>query len=354
MQEKVRKIKFSIILVTYKRCDLIKICLREISLQLNNRDDWEILLVVNGNDQKTVSHLQKYPWINAFQISATSPAQARNILIKEAKGEYLCFLDDDAMPCKDYFKTAVEFISNYCEVDVFGGPDTVFPDASFFERTVGMAILSPLATATTRLRHKKKDHGLILTGNETKLILCNLWCKRNIFTQEGYLFDKRFFRNEENILLWQLEKAGKDIKYLPFLYVFHRKKRDLKSFISAVVRSGRNRLKGCFLYPKSFNFIYFIPMIFVLYIFGLPLTKGLIPWSLLMAYFVLLIFFTARITVKHKKRLLFLPVFMMQIVINMSYGLAFYIELSSQLRQRMLSNYLLKLYKKRRKVMDTL
>ena len=194
---------------------------------------------------------------------------------------------------------------------------------------------------------------MILKGNEAKLILCNLWCKRSIFSENGYLFDKRFFRNEENILLWQLEKNHKDIKYLPYLYVFHRKKKDLKDFIWAVVKSGRSRLTGFFLYPKSFNFIYIIPMIFVLYILGLPLMKGFIKWPPLITYFILLLFFTTRVVIRYKRPVFFLPVLIMQVVINVSYGLAFWIELYSQFQQRLLSNYSFKFYKKRRKVVNT-
>ena len=145
MYTKIKEIKFSIILVTFKRCDLVLTCLKEIFLQLKNRDDWEILLVVNGDDQKTLSALQeKYPRIIPYKTPAISPAEARNFLIKKAKGEYLCFLDDDTMPCENYFKTALEFIADHNKVDVFGGPDTVFPNASFFENTVGF--ISPLSS----------------------------------------------------------------------------------------------------------------------------------------------------------------------------------------------------------------
>ena len=189
MQQKIKRIKFSIILVTYRRWDLLRTCLRETLLQLKKRNDWEVLVIVNGEDEITSSLLKKeFPHIRFFRTHPVTPAQARNILIKKACGEYLCFLDDDSMPGENYFASALNFISKYPDVDVFGGPDTVFPNASFFEQIVGMALLSPMATATTRLRHCKKQHSPIREGNEAKLILCNLWMKRNIFCQDGLFF----------------------------------------------------------------------------------------------------------------------------------------------------------------------
>ena len=354
MQLNAGRIKFSVILVTYRRCDYLKACLREIFAQLKMRNDWEILLVVNGEDRETVSLLKEmYPHIRSFQIPAVSPAQARNILIKKAMGEYLCFLDDDSMPGENYFNIALEFISDNPKVDVFGGPETVFPDASSFEETVGMALLSPMATATTRLRHAKKNRCLAVKGNEAKLILCNLWCKRDVFASEGVLFDKRFFRNEENILLWQLQRSGKSIKYIPFFYVFHRKKKNLRAFVSAIIMSGRSRLKGFFLYPKSLDLVYFIPMIFVFYVAGLPLMQEPILWVPLVAYAILLVFFTTRITLQKKRSAFFLQVLVMQIVINVSYGLAFWVELFSQF-YRSLHKQSLRFYKKWKNLTDSI
>ena len=354
MQKKIDRIKFSIILVTFRRCNQLEICLDEIFSQLSGRNDWEVLLVVNGEDEKTWSWIKGYHSpVRVFQIKSVTPAQARNTLIEKALGKYLCFLDDDSMPGENYFKTALEFILVHPEVDVFGGPDTVFPDASVFEQTVGMALLSPMATAVTRLRHTKRDCRLVMEGNEAKLILCNLWSKRSIFSEDGLVFDKRFFRNEENILLWQLQDFGKNIKYLPFLYVYHRKKKTLGIFIKAIVQSGKSRLKGFFFYPRSLDLMYFIPMIFVLYVMLLPFVRELMLWIPFMAYLVLLVFFTIKITMQQKGLRFFLRVFVMQMVINISYGAAFWVELFNQLH-RLLHKWGLKFYKKRGDLTDSI
>ncbi|MCY4523166.1 MAG: glycosyltransferase [Halobacteriovoraceae bacterium] len=353
MRQRITPVKFTVILVTYRRWHFLKTCLREIFFQLKTRNDWEILVIVNGEDHKTSLGLKsEFSQVNVLHTPTVSPAQARNILIKKARGEYLCFLDDDSMPGKNYFKMALDFISSAPRVDVFGGPDTVFPDASWFEKVVGMTLLSPMATATTCLRHSIKKQYIVKEGNEEKLILCNLWIKKNIFHKDGYLFDKRFFRNEENILLWHLQKAGKIIKYLPFFYVYHRRKKNLFSVGLAVIGSGRNRLKGFFLYPGSLGLVYFIPMLFVLYLNILPwMDSSVFLWPIVI-YIVLLIFFAGKITLQHGRPVFFPHVVFMQFVININYGWAFWMEFFFQV-YRKLHKQIFKTYKKQKKTAES-
>lgn len=323
------RILFTVIIVTHGRWNDLKRCLKEIFFQWRGREDAEILILLNGKDEETERHLNDYPSLKIFKTSFLSPAEARNILIRKARGSYLCCLDDDAVPAEHYFFKACDFIRRHPGVDVFGGPETVCHDASFFEKTVGMALSSPMATAVTRWRHRQESGGLARRGDETRLILCNLWFKREIFHKEGFGFDGRFFRNEENVLLWQLHTAGKIIESLPFLLVYHRKKKNISLLMKAVFRSARNRLKSFFLFPASLSFIYFLPMCFVFYLVSLLIVPPVFYRIPLVLYVLLSLFFSMREAWRRERFFYFPSVFFIQISMNMGYGIAFWVELFS-------------------------
>ena len=318
---------FSIIIVTWRRFSYLKKCLEEISFQLKGRDDGEILILINGEDKETENSLKNFPSLRVFKNSSLTPGEARNILITKASGTYVFCLDDDASPSEGYFNKVFEFIHRHPEVDVFGGPEIIFKDASLFEQTVGMALSSPMATYVTRWRHREKKEKSIEKGDESRLILCNLWFRREIF--QTFSFDSRFFRNEENVLLWQLQKAGKIIKYLPYLFVYHRKKKNIPLLMKAVLGSGKYRMKSFLLFPGSSSFVYMIPMCFVFYLVSLFFVDSILYRIPLVLYAFLSLFFSIHTTWRWGKVLHFPYVFFTQILINIGYGMAFWPELFS-------------------------
>ena len=150
-------------------------------------------------------------------------ASARNYALSKASpGEWILFLDDDVQLPPDYFSKAMETLKQH-EPDVLGGPDICAPDATAFQRAYAFCQGHPLVTGHTHQRHRQSDGG-VKTADERNLTLCNLWIKREIFEQ-GLRFPENYPRNEENVLLHQLQKAGKKILYAPDLAITHYKKK---------------------------------------------------------------------------------------------------------------------------------
>jgi glycosyltransferase involved in cell wall biosynthesis len=117
----------SIVICTYNRIRLLPFCLESILKQDYNKDDIEIILVNNNSTDNTSEYYnnfrtnnQKFPF-EYFDETNQGLSFARNRGIKESKGEYVAFVDDDAILRPDYFTNIIRFIHKYPDCDAFGG-----------------------------------------------------------------------------------------------------------------------------------------------------------------------------------------------------------------------------------------
>lgn len=305
-----KNIKISIVIVTFKRPKLLARCLDSIAAA-TGKPPHEILVVINGSDSKSSELVSKHS-TQLIQLKArVTPGEARNRAAAKATGEYILFLDDDVYLPPHYFEKASEYYSS-SKVDVFGGPDQTATDACFFERAIGTALTSPMATASTRYRHQKAT--LELAGNEQNLILCALWIKKELFHKVE--FDPRFFRNEENVLLSQLQNPV--IEYDSELWVEHKRKTDVLQLSRAIGGSGYYRMK-MFYHFKAPHPLYFVPLLFVCYLAILPFATSetfIFP----LALYLLLNGITS--LTLGRRELALIPFIMgYQFLINVSYGI---------------------------------
>jgi len=86
--------KFSVIIPTYNRGWVIKESVNSVLKQ--NFNDYEVIVVVDGSVDDTIEILKEFnDKIIVLKKENEGPSQARNFGAKNAKGEYLIFLDDD-------------------------------------------------------------------------------------------------------------------------------------------------------------------------------------------------------------------------------------------------------------------
>jgi glycosyltransferase involved in cell wall biosynthesis len=86
--------KFSVIIPTYNRGWVIKESVNSVLRQSFN--DYEVIVVVDGSVDDTIEILKEFnDKIIVLIKENEGPSQARNFGAKNAKGEYLIFLDDD-------------------------------------------------------------------------------------------------------------------------------------------------------------------------------------------------------------------------------------------------------------------
>lgn len=251
---------FSIILLSFKRLDLLKNCLESIGMLENpSKLNFEILICVNGDDQETKDYLDEkgYEYLN---LQTCEPVgEARNKLIRKAKGHFLLFIDDDVELPKNYLLHATqELIAD--EVDVFGGPDQSVVSRNHFQCVLNNLMRSYFCMGPTKYRHVETSEQIV--ADEKSLILCNLWIRREIF--KSYSFPKKYVRNEENLLMAKLKINGHRFKYINHLLVYHHRKKNLTKLVRATFYSGRYRLISILEEPKSLELVFLVPLVALL------------------------------------------------------------------------------------------
>lgn len=110
-------IKLSIIIPYYQTYDLTYKLLRELSIQIT--DEVEIILVDDGCNEK---RLDQFTFAKIIHLDKNYGAShAWNVGIKEAKGEYIGFIDSDDMIMMDYIETLIDAINNRVADEIMFG-----------------------------------------------------------------------------------------------------------------------------------------------------------------------------------------------------------------------------------------
>ena len=93
---------FSLVIGTLNRSNCIRYCLE--SLRNQTYSDFEIIIVDQSEDDLTEKMLEDFRDLTIVyeRVAFKGLSKARNEAIRQAKGDYLCLIDDDANYCEDY------------------------------------------------------------------------------------------------------------------------------------------------------------------------------------------------------------------------------------------------------------
>jgi glycosyltransferase involved in cell wall biosynthesis len=119
----------SIIIPTYNYSQYIEDTIG--SLLQQTFEAWECLIIDNGSTDKTYeivkNYLTKDSRLKYFFISHTTTSEARNIGLKNAKGQFIQFLDSDDLLSPEKLKCHADFLSVNPEIDL------VYSDSLYFD-----------------------------------------------------------------------------------------------------------------------------------------------------------------------------------------------------------------------------
>lgn len=120
----------SIIVCTYNRDKFIYDCLKRIADNGFPEDGYEVILVNNNSTDSTEQLCKKfisdYPQVQFRYFNETNQglSYARNRGIAEASGDWVVFLDDDAMMHPGYLSNLKKRLDQYPDAGAFGGEIT--------------------------------------------------------------------------------------------------------------------------------------------------------------------------------------------------------------------------------------
>ena len=198
-------VKFSIIIPVYNVENYIDRALKSVSEQTFS--DYEVIIVNDGSTDKSLAIAKKYPYKIISQKNQ-GLSSARNRGIKEAKGEYLLFLDSD-----DYFeKDLLKELANALQDD----PDVVRFQIQTVDNNYNLVKYNEIPFSNK-------------TGEEAFTLISkyhfveNAWCyayKRSYFLKENFKFKEQTFHEDYGLTPLIIVKADKvkAISYIGYNY----------------------------------------------------------------------------------------------------------------------------------------
>ncbi|MBU1269030.1 MAG: glycosyltransferase [Nanoarchaeota archaeon] len=230
----------SIIIPTHNRSHDLKMCINNILKQKIN-EELELIIVDDGSTDQTkkivMSLCKKHKHLKYLRQDNKGPAAARNLGAKIAKGDIICFTDDDCIPDKDWIKSVLRAHKKNRTVQVIGGLTRVDKN----NRT-GF-ITQHLTNSSIKQRFEEKERVIYFPTS-------NISLKKKVLEQ--FTFDEKFpFPGGEDLEFgWRLQKNKIKMLYDESIIVTHNLNPSLKSFLKRNYHYGIGNMLVKKMYPE--------------------------------------------------------------------------------------------------------
>jgi cellulose synthase/poly-beta-1,6-N-acetylglucosamine synthase-like glycosyltransferase len=185
----------------------------------------------------------------------TGPAEKRDIALKQVKGKYCAFIDDDAYPDKNWLKNAVVHF-NHPKIAAVGGPGLTPKEDNYWEQITGLIYLSPLCGGPTQHRFIKANIAFV-----DDFPAYNLIVRTDVLKSVGG-YGSHFYGGEDTFLCLKIVKKGWKILYDPEVTVYHHRRPLLVPYLKQISNIGKHRGYFAKTFPEtSFRLFYFLPSI---------------------------------------------------------------------------------------------
>ena len=209
----------SVIIPTYKPKEYLWECLDSLNYQTLSKDRFEVLLILNGcnepwNSEITIRLNTTYKElsINFIQTDTPGVSNARNLGLQKAKGDYICFVDDDDYVSPSYLEDLLKTSSINCVALT----DSIYFDDNTLEKNLN------------NIHHKEY---VKLSSDSIKL---NLFNTRRFFNGpvmklvhksiiENRKFDPKFKNGEDSLFMALISNKIKEVKFTPSSAIYYRR-----------------------------------------------------------------------------------------------------------------------------------
>ena len=223
----------SVCIVTGRRIPLLDACLASLQQQVDP-PTFEVLVCSDGDEDVAAAVHARFPDASVCQVDRALPGAGRNLLVDEARGSLLLFLDDDVTVRADMLRRLADLAADHPEVGAFGGPNDSPADSTRFQFVQGAVMASIVGAGPVRRRYGAHPAG---PADERFFILCNLAVRREVMLP----FDTELVCAEENALLHELRREAVPMHFDPSLVVFHERRATVVGFGRQMHKYGRGR-----------------------------------------------------------------------------------------------------------------
>lgn len=264
-----KEILFSIVVPVYNRRDEVADLLR--SLESQTDKGFEIILVEDGSTQPALPD-GKGPEglrLKYYQKSNEGRSIARNHGIAGADGDFFVFVDSDCILPPEYIAELRKSLAEN-PVDCFGGPDAAHDSFTDTQKAINYAMTAFLTTGGIR-------GGKVSMEKFTPRTF-NMGFSREVYDRVGG-FREMF--SEDIDMSTRIRNAGFSIALYPDVYVYHKRRVDMKKFWKQVHVFGMSRITLELLYPSSMKLVHWLPAVFTMGVVALIIGSFFCKWLLL-------------------------------------------------------------------------
>ncbi len=207
----------SVIIPTCHRNDLLVLCLDCLApgTQIFDSSQYEVIVSDDGSKSTSEELVRaSYPWVKWVQGPRKGPASNRNFGAKQAKGEWLVFIDDDCLPDKQILNAYWIAIQLY--------PHSL--------------LLEGKTVADREQRYPWEESPINMTGG-------NFWSCNIAFNRDAFLsiqgFDEGFpFAKMEDVEIgYRIRKNGWEWHFVPEAFLVHPWRDRKRNWVNGAVHS---------------------------------------------------------------------------------------------------------------------
>lgn len=219
------ELDFSVIIPARNEEDNISVCLHSIFANSYPQDRYEVIVIDNGSDDRTVS-IAESNGAQVVQIPGVNISALRNHGARMAQGRVLVFMDADCTVAADWLEQASRYLKQK-EVSLFGSPPGIPQDSTWVQRTWLL------------VRGKRGETVAEVSWLESM----NMFIPRQLFLDmDG--FNEDLVTCEDVDISYRLAAYGKIISDLRIEATHHGEARTLREFFAKERWRGRSNYAG--------------------------------------------------------------------------------------------------------------
>lgn len=207
--------KISVIVCTYNGTSTLRSCLE--SLQRLRHANFEVLLIDDGSSEDIACIAADFPTVHYLRQEHAGLSAARNLGMREARGEILAYTDDDCLVDEDWLTHIANGFDNPQWV-ACGGPNIPPLPRNQAEAIVAAA---PGAPAHVMLNDSEAEH---LPG-------CNLAIRKDALETIGGFREAYRTAGDDVDVCWRLREAGGRLRFMPGAMVWHHRRRSFSAYL---------------------------------------------------------------------------------------------------------------------------
>lgn len=267
----------SVVMPVYNEEKYIEKCINSLLLQDYPTKHMEWIFVDGCSKDRTIELLkryqEKYPeLIKVLNNPHKIVPYAMNIGIKASHGKYIIRLDAHADYATDYISKCIYYLENTDAENVGGVAET--KANGFMGCVIAKMLSSKFGVGNSQFR-TNGENGYVDTVPFGAF-------KREVFSKYGG-YDERLVRNQDNEMNFRIRKNGGKIYLSNEIHLSYYCRDSLKGITEMAEKNGMWNIITIKLCPGSMGVRHFIPLLFVISVFGFSIFGIVHPifWMLL-------------------------------------------------------------------------